>query len=556
MSNAPKTVLTETEKRELLAKLRDPLWRICNLYVITDKKGREIPFRPTPFQLKVARAYYVEKKKRHAILKARRMGFSTLIDVMAFDAAYWADSAIQVSIVDLTQQDASEKLRSKCRFAYDHLPDFLREPVRRANEKTMEFATGATINAGKNARGGTNQFLHISEWGPIAHEDPKRSEEIKTGALPSADEGAVFIESTFKGGKGGHFYEVLKTAMETPAAMKTEKDFWFWFFPWFEDETLTLEGDARAVTPEVNRYLDEKEREITLQRGVAQLNAGNRELPRPFRFTPGQRLWYHVTKKEQGIFMFREYPTTVDEAFQAPVEGAIYGDIISRMRSAGQVKDFLRDMAAPIFTVWDIGWSDRTSIWVFQVVGREVHWLAFIEENRKTAAEMWHQVQALQLPISGTFLPWDSRSTDAASGVTYKGELEKAGAMNVKVLPPTREIWAGINCARDILGRSYVHRTACAQGIISLEAYHTKDSSSGGVVSKEPVHDWSSHGSDSFRYGCEAITLGLVKTPAGRRMAGGAAPELPPGVVVDLDTIREARRGSRGGDTAMSGIRL
>jgi hypothetical protein len=533
-----KTVLTEQEKKELLVKLRDPLWRVCNLYMIVDKDGKTVPFRPTKPQLKVAHAYYREGKKRHCILKARRMGFSTLIDVMAFDETYWAEDTIQASIVDLSAKDASEKLRSKCRFAWEHLPQFLRKLPARDNEQVMEFDNGSTIYAGKNARGGTNQFLHISEWGPIAHTDPKRSEEIKTGALPSADRGAIFIESTFKGGKGGHFYEVIKNAMETPAEMKTEKDFWFWFFPWYEDETLTLEGDARAVSPEIHRYMDQKEREL----GV--------------KFTPGQRLWYHVTKREQGIFMFREYPTTVDEAFQAPVEGAIYGDIISRMRAAGQVKDFLHDTAFPIFAVMDIGWSDNTTAWLFQVVGREVHWLRYLSVRHKTAAEFWRMLAETGLPISGCFLPWDSKATAASVGVSYKGEFEKAGAPNVVVLPPTREMWAGINCARDMLGRSYVHATGCKLGVESLEAYHTKDTSSGGAVSKEPVHDWSSHGSDAFRYGCEAITLGLVKTKAATRLGAGLVPDLPSGSIVDIDAVREARKAQRNNGRARDDFRL
>lgn len=546
--------LSDADKAELVEHLKDPIWRIRNLYTITDKKGRTIKFTPNAYQERVLHAYYIEGKKRHAILKARRMGFSTLIDVMAFDTAYWADEQIQVSIVDLTQGDASEKLRSKCKFAHEKLPDFMREPLKRSNDKTMEFATGATINAGKNARGGTNQFLHISEWGPIAHEDPKRSEEIKTGALPSADQGAVFIESTFKGGKGGHFYEVLKNAMETPPEHKTEKDFWFWFFPWYEDPTCSLEGDNRAVLPEVNKYLDEKEREVNLKAGVRALNSGQ-ALPTPFKFTDGQRLWYHVTKKEQGIFMFREYPTTVDEAFQAPVEGAIYGDKISAMRAAGQVKDFLHDPAFPIWAVLDIGWSDNTTAWLFQVVGREVHWLRYVSVTKHTAAEFWRLLAALQIPLSGCFLPWDSRSTDAASGVTYKGEFEKAGAPNVVVLPPTREMWAGINCTRDILGRSYIHATGCKDGLNALEAYHTKDASSGGVVSKEPVHDWSSHGSDAMRYGCEAITMGLVKTKHAKRV-GEISPDLPPGAMVDVDLIQQTRREKRNRGQARDDFRL
>lgn len=541
----PNMQLSEEEKELLLKRLRDPIWRINNLYRIVDKKGKDIPFRPNWVQQKVIHAYYKKRQQRHIILKARRMGFSTLIDIIVFDGVYWSDDALQASIVDQTQPDASEKLRTKVRFAWEKLPDFMREPLRKTNEKQIEFNNGGTINAGKNARGGTNQLLHISEWGPIAHEDPKRSEEIKTGALPSADQGAIFVESTFKGGKGGHFYEMIKTAMETPDEDKTEKDFRFHFFGWFEDPTNTLDGDTRIIDRETNEYLDEREAELSELYGE------------PFKFTDGQRLFYYVTKREQGIFMFREYPTVVEEAFKAPVEGAVFGEILSKIRSRGQIADFLWDRSHPVFGVMDIGWDDSTSIWLFQVIGRDVHWIWHRRRRHMTAAQMWGLVIQSEIPVSGLFLPHDGKNKNPGAGMNYKEEIEKAGAQNVVILPQTRDMWAEINAARDLMHRSYFHRTECAEGIEALEAYHTKDTSSGGVIAKEPVHDWSSHDSSAFRYGCTALVLGLVRTKHARAIDSQLVPLNPDGSSgVDVDMVRDARRARRGGKRALSGITL
>lgn len=534
---APDTKLTKEDKAELLKKLRDPLWRIRNLYRITDKKGKEIQFKPNWAQEQLIHAYYVTGIMRIIVLKARRLGFSTLIDVMIFDAVYWAEEALQASIIDQTQPDASEKLRTKVKFAHEKLPDFMREPLRKANEKQVEFAQGGTVNAGKNARGGTNQFIHVSEWGPIAHTDPKRSEEIKTGALPSADQGAIFVESTFKGGKGGHFYELIKNAMEVPVELKTTKDFHFMFFAWFRDPTNTLDGDPKVIDPETSKYLDQKERELKI------------------KFTPGQRIFYMVTKREQGIFMFREYPTTVEEAFKAPVEGAIYGELISKIRSRGQIIDFIWDRSYPVFAVFDIGWNDSTSVFLFQIVGRDIHVIWHHRERHLTAAQIWKKIGETEIPIYGIFLPHDAKNKNAGGGLSYKDEIEKAGADNITVLPQPKDKWAGINAARDLLARCWIHRTHCARGIESLEAYHTKDSSSGGTITKDPVHDWSSHDADAFRYLAESVTMGLVKTKQGRKV-DMLRPLAPDGSVVDVDLVRDARRTRRQRGKARGGIRL
>jgi hypothetical protein len=523
--------MTEAEKQQLMERLKDPLWRICNLYAVVDKRGNVVRFTPTPPQRKLLEDIFVKRRRRHIVLKARRMGFSTLIDIILFDAAYWGEN-LQASIVDLTQKDASEKLVKKCRFAYESMPHDLQEPLMIDSSHELKWRNGSSINAGKNARGGTNHLLHVSEWGPIAHEDPKRSEEIKTGALPSADQGIIVIESTFKGGKGGHFYELIKTAMETPDRLKTEKDYWFQFFPWYQDPTCTLEGDPEAVPADVAAYLDEKEKEL----GIT--------------FTPGQRLFYAVTKREQGIFMFREYPTTPEEAFMAPVEGAIYGEIISKLRAARRVVPFEWNRSVPVFASWDLGWDDCTSVWLWQIVGLEFHVIWHTRQRGKTAAQMATLIRECGIPVATHYLPHDAANTAAATGVSYVTALKQAGVDEVRTVPRSQNIWDGINALRDLLARAWFRLPATQVGVEALESYHTKDTSSGGTISKEPVHDWASHDADSLRTAAEALLLGMVK--AGTKRIMREVVNIEPGMPVDIAAVR---RSARHGDTALGGMR-
>jgi len=521
----------------MLPMLADPVARLHCLYKITDKHGHEIDFAPTPEQSAIIHAVHRQGQKRHIILKARQMGFSTLIELMLFDAVHWEDNT-SAAIVDQTQAAAHLKLKNKIRFAWEKLPLLLRRPPTLSNNSEMAWPNGSSVTAGMHVRGGTLQWLHISEWGPIAAEDPKRSDEIKTGALPAAEKGVIIIETTFKGGKGGHLYDLIKRAQETPAAERTEKDYRFWFFPWYLDRAYTLDGPESAIPKDIHDYCDAKEAEL----GIT--------------LTTGQRLWYAKTSSELGIFMLREYPTTAEEAFAAPIDGAIYGDIISKIRAAGQIRDFLYDPAYPIFSVWDIGYSDSTSVWLFQLIGRDIYWLWHHRDQRITAAQAWHKVTASGIPITGNYLPHDAANSAAATGLSYKTALENAGATHVTVLPQTRDIWAGIDATRSIIQRSTFHKTHCALGLEALEAYHTKTERIGTSTTEAPVHDWSSHDADALRYGAEAITLGLVKTHAARRLAHTLDAPFRAGAVVDLDTLRQHRCESHGRTTALSGLNL
>ena len=41
-----------------------------------------------------------------------------------------------------------------------------------------------------------------------------------TGAVPSAKDGTVAVETTWRGGRGGHLWDIVKNALETPEVRK------------------------------------------------------------------------------------------------------------------------------------------------------------------------------------------------------------------------------------------------------------------------------------------------------------------------------------------------
>src|SRR4029077_5875995 len=171
---------------ELAKNIVDRRWRLRHLYCIKRADtGEGVSFEPRGEQMAVFDAL-LSGVRKVVILKARRLGMSTGLGVWAADEVAFC-RGVQCSIVDQTQDDATKKLVNIVRVAYDHLPGVIRErlEVKRANDSSLELASGSgdtvsSVYAGKNARGGTNQFLHISEWGVIQADDPKRSEEILT----------------------------------------------------------------------------------------------------------------------------------------------------------------------------------------------------------------------------------------------------------------------------------------------------------------------------------------------------------------------------------------
>ena len=156
-----------------LQRFRDPVWRISNLYAIRTRDGKVVPFRPRPQQLQVLQMIYRQGLKRIVILKARQLGFSTLLGIICTDQLCWTTGK-QLSLIDRTQENARQKLRDIVALAYDSLHDELKARfiVDRSNAGEFgvrfheyEAAQTSTLFAGTHARGGANSFLWISRMG-------------------------------------------------------------------------------------------------------------------------------------------------------------------------------------------------------------------------------------------------------------------------------------------------------------------------------------------------------------------------------------------------------
>jgi hypothetical protein len=114
---------------------------------------------------------YVHGHKRLIILKARQLGFSTLLGVICTDTLCWTTGR-QLNLIDRTQENARQKLRDILALASDSLHSELKARflVERSNAGEFgvrfheyEAAQTSTLFAGTHARSGANSFLWISE---------------------------------------------------------------------------------------------------------------------------------------------------------------------------------------------------------------------------------------------------------------------------------------------------------------------------------------------------------------------------------------------------------
>lgn len=194
--------------------------------------------------------------------------------------------------------------------------------------------------------------------------------------------------------------------------------------------------------------------------------------------------------------------------FDAAIRGAIYRAELAAIETSGRLCSVPYDPAVPVWTGWDLGIGDATAIFCAQLVGREVHIIAYYEATGEPLTHYveWLDRQPYRYGID--LLPHDAAARELGTGKTRE-ELLRANGRKVRVVP-RQEVDDGINAAKMLLGRCWFDREKTARGRECLAHYRRDFNDKMGIYKASPIHDWSSHAADSFR----TLAMGLRETQA------------------------------------------
>lgn len=179
------------------------------------------------------------------------------------------------------------------------------------------------------------------------------------------------------------------------------------------------------------------------------------------------------------------------------VPGAVYGDVLGEARLEKRICRVPYDRAAPVNTYWDIGISDATCIWCVQRVGREWHFVDYYEETNKAAADAAKWLKSTPYVYGEHYLPHDAAAREKGSGMTYQEIL--AGYDIRTNIAPRLGVEEGISAGRMVFNQCWFDEQKCEKGIRAIQFYRREWKDRQGQFAA-PIHDWSSHGADAFRY--------------------------------------------------------
>lgn len=200
-----------------------------------------------------------------------------------------------------------------------------------------------------------------------------------------------------------------------------------------------------------------------------------------------------------------EYEQEFECSFDAAITGAYYAEVIRRLEAAGGVCAVPYDPMFRVHTAWDLGISDSMSIWFYQVAGREIRVIDYYEASGYGLEHYASVLTAKGYNYGQHFGPHDIEVREIGTG---KSRREVAAGMGLRFdVLPNLPVKDGIDAARMTIPRCVFDVKHTAVGLDALRQYREKVDEKRNI-SLGPLHDWSSHAADSFRY--LAISLGLV----------------------------------------------
>jgi hypothetical protein len=192
-----------------------------------------------------------------------------------------------------------------------------------------------------------------------------------------------------------------------------------------------------------------------------------------------------------------EYAQEYECSFDAAVKGAYYAHELNAAE-AERITSVPHDPRLLTHTAWDLGVADSTVIWFYQLVGREVRVIDVLKGEGVGLDWYARKLQERGYLYGKHYLPHDVEVRELGTGKSRKEVLAGLG-IQAEVCPNI-PVADGIQSVRMLLPTCWFDKVKCKEGIEALRMYRRDYDEKRQEFRVAPLHDWTSHYADAFRY--------------------------------------------------------
>lgn len=186
-------------------------------------------------------------------------------------------------------------------------------------------------------------------------------------------------------------------------------------------------------------------------------------------------------------------------SFSGGVRGAYFSEQIALAEKDGRVTRVPWETALPVWTAWDLGVGDATAIWFYQLLGREIRFVDFLEASGEGLSHFAKLLRERPYVYAFEHLaPHDIEVRELSTGKSRKEIALRDYGLRFRAVPklPKDE---QIDAARRIFSRCYFDSEKCREGISALRNYRKERDERNQTFKRTPLHDWASDAADAFQ---------------------------------------------------------
>lgn len=206
-------------------------------------------------------------------------------------------------------------------------------------------------------------------------------------------------------------------------------------------------------------------------------------------------------EQARSLMTADEYAQEFECSFEASVKGAIFARELEQARTAGRITRVPYDPALPVDTTWDLGFGgqgDSTAIIFTQSLrGAEIRLIDYVEGQGEGLPYYANLLRQKGYAYGTHWAPHDIIVKES----TGRTRIETAAQLGIAFqIVPKVSVEDGIHAARMLFPRLWIDAEHCTRLIEALMHYRRDYNLRLNEFKATPVHDWSSHGADAFRY--------------------------------------------------------
>lgn len=184
--------------------------------------------------------------------------------------------------------------------------------------------------------------------------------------------------------------------------------------------------------------------------------------------------------------------------------GAYFTRELSDMETEGRICALPVNPRLPIHTVWDLGGTDATAGWLFQLDGKYVNLIHVLHDTGKGLKHYLDLAERMRQSLGcqwgNHFMPHDVKQK-------HQGwEQAESRLMMARQhgwffqVTPKMDVEDGIEAMRYVLPRIRIDKNNCSIGIRALREYQREFDELKGCYRKKPLDNWATHIVDAIRY--------------------------------------------------------